>query len=510
MDTIYVYTKAYNAEKTLRRTVDSILNQSYSNFVYYLCDNGSIDGTRKIVEEYAGQDSRIVPFFNRKNNVWDGNEDCINLWYNPKIDGYICLLDADDEYKPDFLEKMLAFLTNNNLDIAACGSDFVNAQTNKTAAVRNLSSNLFLEDALSFNKYFPTYHQFMRTNWGKLYRASLLRNCDYDNYKEIFTKTPYGGDTLYCMRAFKNAKRVGILAESLHVYYVSPKSLSYNFSNTRINSDRILDDETRLFLTDKCGTISQPNDNFLNGVYFHAIKDTLNVVLGSQASFPEKITGIHDVFTSIHTKRLIAWQGMSNEKKQLFEAVANWLVTQKKVLSSKHKKDNDILTELEISLFCALNKPDAEMLKFMIDVRKRQPKASERFGIDMKLYEIVAKYPLLTGMPLQSIIYLSDTMFAVMRGDLQAALDKIMQLSGNKIPLECTEGYLIFAQRVCASLEYAKGRIFFKKLWAKFLLDNRRINEASAAVNELVEMLPTDIEVAKLKTRFDSITATKQ
>ena len=45
---IYFRTFAYNAEKTLRKSVDSVLNQTHKEFVYYLMDNGSTDGTRAI------------------------------------------------------------------------------------------------------------------------------------------------------------------------------------------------------------------------------------------------------------------------------------------------------------------------------------------------------------------------------------------------------------------------------------------------------------------------------
>ena len=42
---IYVRTCAYNAEKTLKRAIDSILQQTYQNFEYHILENGSSDGT---------------------------------------------------------------------------------------------------------------------------------------------------------------------------------------------------------------------------------------------------------------------------------------------------------------------------------------------------------------------------------------------------------------------------------------------------------------------------------
>jgi len=165
MSKIIIYTPAYNAEKTLRRAVDSILNQTHKEFIYYLLDNASTDGTYEIIKEYAKNDKRIIPLHNEINWVGNGILDIIK---NHENDCYMCELDADDEYTPNFLEKMLFFIKNENLDIAACGSDFVDMQTNKHLGMRLLKKNLILDEE-EFDRYFPKYHQFMRTIWGKVY-----------------------------------------------------------------------------------------------------------------------------------------------------------------------------------------------------------------------------------------------------------------------------------------------------------------------------------------------------
>ena len=52
---------AYNAQATIRRTIESILNQTFENFQYYILDNASADDTEDIIGEYAEKDQRIVP-----------------------------------------------------------------------------------------------------------------------------------------------------------------------------------------------------------------------------------------------------------------------------------------------------------------------------------------------------------------------------------------------------------------------------------------------------------------
>ena len=137
---LYIRTTAYNASKTLKRAVESVLNQTYRNFEYYLTDNGSVDNgeTRRIVEEYARQDCRIKAFYNEKNHVWDDNKEVLWLPHHIGPNDYFCLLDADDEYTSTFFEDMLTFIEENQLDIAAFGSDFIRAEDNELIGGRIL------------------------------------------------------------------------------------------------------------------------------------------------------------------------------------------------------------------------------------------------------------------------------------------------------------------------------------------------------------------------------------
>ena len=63
-------------------------------------------------------------------------------------------MDADDDLEPDCFEKMVAYMRSNDLDMAACGSLFVDADTMKVRGIRNIQSNVILEEAL-FESCFP-------------------------------------------------------------------------------------------------------------------------------------------------------------------------------------------------------------------------------------------------------------------------------------------------------------------------------------------------------------------
>ena len=342
MKKIYIRTHAYNASKTLRRTVDSVLHQTHTDYIYYLCDNGSTDGgaTHQIIEAYAKLDRRIVPFYNEVNHVWEDSAEYIDLPLHVDDDDYFCELDADDEYLPTFFEEMLGFMQKYDLDIACCGNDFLDAaQENRLFSQRVFTETVILE-GLQFAELFPQYHGFMRTCWGKLYKGRVLRN--YITRHEDCPNYPvaYGGDTFNTMRVFQNAKRVGILPRSLHKYYIFPKSVSYTMHPQRVQCDQILHEAAIDYLS-AFGPISQRNWAFLYKVYLYALRDTAELLLRAEMPDSEKLHYFIEMVNCRYTHQLMAWenfdapleeaQEIQNARKDLFIAIAKWLFSLREV-----------------------------------------------------------------------------------------------------------------------------------------------------------------------------------
>lgn len=94
----------YNKEKHIRRSIESVLNQNYKNFELIIINDGSSDNSGKIVEQY--QDSRIK-YFNQKNQ---GVSVARNTGISKSSSDFIAFLDADDEWKNDFLSKILELI----------------------------------------------------------------------------------------------------------------------------------------------------------------------------------------------------------------------------------------------------------------------------------------------------------------------------------------------------------------------------------------------------------------
>ena len=115
MPLVSVLMPAYNSELYIAEAIDSILNQTYTNLELIIFDDGSSDGTRKIIESYS--DPRVVKVLSDQNGgVVRARNDII-----ARAQGkYIALMDADDIADPARLQKQIQALESGECDI--CGS----------------------------------------------------------------------------------------------------------------------------------------------------------------------------------------------------------------------------------------------------------------------------------------------------------------------------------------------------------------------------------------------------
>ena len=123
MEVIDILMATYNGEKYLREQIDSILNQTYSNFRLLISDDCSKDGTRKILEEYEKKDNRIIVFYQEKNLGYVKNFEFLLT----KVENEIyALSDQDDVWNSDKVEKSVKKLKDSNADLVFTDLEVVN------------------------------------------------------------------------------------------------------------------------------------------------------------------------------------------------------------------------------------------------------------------------------------------------------------------------------------------------------------------------------------------------
>lgn len=105
MPKISVVMPAYNAEKYIGKSIDSILNQTYGDFEFIIINDGSKDSTKEIILSYS--DNRIVYL---ENEINSGIVVTLNKGLEYATGEYIARMDADDIAVAERLEKQIEFM----------------------------------------------------------------------------------------------------------------------------------------------------------------------------------------------------------------------------------------------------------------------------------------------------------------------------------------------------------------------------------------------------------------
>lgn len=114
--TVSVVMAVYNTEKYLAQAVESILNQTFGNFEFIIIDDGSTDGSLKILEAYAAKDKRICLISRENQGISRTRNELL-----AKAKGeFLAVMDSDDIALPERLARQVEFLEHNR-DVVGVG-----------------------------------------------------------------------------------------------------------------------------------------------------------------------------------------------------------------------------------------------------------------------------------------------------------------------------------------------------------------------------------------------------
>ncbi len=165
---------AYNMEAFIAEAIDSVIAQSISDWELLVIDDCSTDDTQRIVADLANKDPRIQLLVNEENM---GVSRTRNRGMAMSRGKFVALLDSDDYWKPQMLEKMVARAEETGADIIYCSYELVDEQGKKVcndfivpeettfeeSIVRSviLPSAALITSALAKEAQFPTnmYHE---------------------------------------------------------------------------------------------------------------------------------------------------------------------------------------------------------------------------------------------------------------------------------------------------------------------------------------------------------------
>lgn len=155
---ITVIVPAYNAEKTILRTIESLIKQTYQNFKIIVINDGSVDNTLEILSSIDDDRLTIV----NQNNM--GVSYSRNKGIKLADTKYVAFLDADDEYLPEFLEIMLTEIKDN--DALFSGSLHIYNDSIISNVSKKINRN-YLEEYLKYKLKTDTNSWLIRSDFIK-------------------------------------------------------------------------------------------------------------------------------------------------------------------------------------------------------------------------------------------------------------------------------------------------------------------------------------------------------
>lgn len=227
---ISVIVPVFQANKVIKRCVNSLLNQSFYDFEILLIDDGSTDGSENICDDYAYKYENIK-VFHQKNG---GPSNARNKGIERARGEYIVFVDADDFVGEDFLKGFFKIKEDPKEALVQQGYTKQKGENSKkqvsfppeTYKGEQLSQ-FFIETAFIKNFPFP---------WAKLYDRSVIIYNDIKFKKDIH----YGEDLIFVLDYILRIKEI-VVVDSFAYYYVdNEKSLSAFYQEYRQEIQRFL------------------------------------------------------------------------------------------------------------------------------------------------------------------------------------------------------------------------------------------------------------------------------
>ena len=223
---ITVFTSSYNYSRYLRLSIESVLNQSYTDFEYHLIDYGSTDDTWTIMQEYERKDSRIKAF---QIGAQENKVRAMNFSIEQARGDYWCWSPADDFLHKDLLLHKVKL--SQQYPEAVIYSDFYHVDDNNNV-IGDITLNLTDEDIRT-----KIWKHGIIGFTGIFIPVSLLRKIPFDE-KEMISE-----DYRWMIQAVKaGVKFIGIAEKLFYKRKYSGSITGRRYSEVIKNMYKIQDD----------------------------------------------------------------------------------------------------------------------------------------------------------------------------------------------------------------------------------------------------------------------------
>ena len=205
---VSIITPTYNSIQFLNDTIQSLVNQTYTDWELLITDDCSTDKTRDLLKQYSDKDHRIKVFYLEKNS---GAGIARNNSIHNASGRFIAFCDSDDQWTPSKLEKQLQFMLEHDLALSYSSYKVIDEQNTEQGEV--VAPQKVTYQTMLRNNYIGCLTAIYDTQKvGKIYMPEIRKRQDWALWLTILKKIPYA---------------LGI-QENLAIYRDRGKSISSN------------------------------------------------------------------------------------------------------------------------------------------------------------------------------------------------------------------------------------------------------------------------------------------
>lgn len=322
-DLVSIIVPVYNAEKSLKACVESILKQTYKNIEVILINDGSEDNSGYICEEYTRNDER-VKVIHQSNS---GPSSARNTGINNARGKYIQFVDSDDSIEHNMTERLVQQIENDKSQIVICGYNIVQNSNGDEQIIKRNPKIYGIHHKSDFLKKFGRlyFNGFINSPWNKLYNVEIIRKFNIRFPEDI----NIGEDLLFNLDYIKYCDKISIINESLYNYVnLHYSSLTKSYKESYFKTQKFLHQKVNEFLKDY-NIYNDENKIFVEQVYSYRIIECIENLFhnNSELSFKYKKSEIEEIISDVTVRENLLYF----KNKRILERLVFLLIRKKSV-----------------------------------------------------------------------------------------------------------------------------------------------------------------------------------
>ena len=216
---VSVIVPVYNTEKYLRECIESILNMSYPELEVILVDDGSMDSSGLICDEYSNKDKRVKVIHKPNGGLSSARNAGLDIFSGE----YVCFIDSDDIVKKEFAEKLIAVLCTDPLaGFAFCDFEDTRRPELKEKIKGTGDNAIFLEK--------EDYKSLLSDHKSREYVDAVIV-CNKIFRRDLFTGLRFSEgrwheDEFFTNILLKDMRKCVFLPQKLYIYRINEEGIT--------------------------------------------------------------------------------------------------------------------------------------------------------------------------------------------------------------------------------------------------------------------------------------------